>query len=861
MTLSAGTRLGPYEVGAPLGAGGMGEVYRARDTRLGRDVAVKVLPPQFASDADRLRRFEQEARAAGALSHPNVLAVHDIGQHDGVPYVVSELLEGETLRHRLGGTPMAARRAVDYGAQMAAGLAAAHDRGIVHRDLKPENVFVTKDGRVKLLDFGLAKLAGGSEAAAAGLTGAPTLTVDTEPGAVLGTVGYMAPEQVRGRSVDHRADIFSFGAILYEMLSGRRAFRGDSAVETMNAILKEDPPEVSTLQPQVPPALDRIVRHCLEKSPEERFQSARDLAFDLTALSETSGAGSGVAVSPVSRRSGIRRGGLALVGLGLLGAAALGYLAGTGGAGEAQLPSFRTLTFRRGWVLGARFIPGGDGVVYSAAWEGAPAAVFTARAAHAESQPLDFGDADVLAISPTGEVALLLERRFTAGWMSEGTLARVPLTGSGLRRLSERVQDADWTPEGELVAARYEGIRSRLEWPLGRVLIEASGWFSHPRVSPRGDRVAVLEHPSIGDDSGDLVLVDRDGERTVLVDAWGSIQGLAWHPDGDALWVSGMRDSAPITALITTRGEERLALRTPGNCLVQDAAPGRLLLNVGSARREILVAREGEPHERNLSWHDWSFPLALSGDGESLLFGEQARAGGGTGQIYLRRLDGSPAVHLGPGIGCDLSRDGKWVLAGCETDPVGLRLLPTGVGTPRPLDTSWLASRAWGALSADGRQVLLTGRDSAGTQRTYLIDVESGAHRPLGPEGYALGRARRPVSPDGRSVLLARDNDVIAQPLAGGDPTRLPGFQPAEQLLGWSADGLRLYSLLRENSGVRVWRVDTATGARELMREIHPSDPTGVNFVGPAFVGPDDRTLVYSVRRTLYDLYQVEGLP
>jgi serine/threonine-protein kinase len=288
MTLAAGTCLGPYEILAPIGAGGMGEVYRAKDTRLGREVAVKVLPASFSQDADRLRRFEQEARAVSALNHPNILTIHDVGQHDGAPYVVTELLEGETLRGRLAAGALSPRRALELALQVAHGLAAAHERGIVHRDLKPENVFVTRDGRVKILDFGLAKL---TEPTGSGSqTNLPTAAPATDPGVVLGTLGYMSPEQVRGKASDARSDIFAFGAMLYEMLSGRRAFHGDTAADTMSAILTKDAPELSATNRNVSPGLDRVVRHCLEKDPERRFHSAHDLAFDLEALSDASGA-------------------------------------------------------------------------------------------------------------------------------------------------------------------------------------------------------------------------------------------------------------------------------------------------------------------------------------------------------------------------------------------------------------------------------------------------------------------------------------------------------------------------------------------------------------------------------------------
>ena len=298
MALTSGTKLGPYQIESLIGAGGMGEVYRAHDSRLDRTVAIKVLPESFSADRERLQRFSQEARAAAALNHPNILSIFDIGEESRAPYVVSELLEGETLRERVRNGALPVRRVVDYAIQVARGLAAAHEKGIVHRDLKPENLFLTNDGRVKILDFGLAKLMrpepgpGGD---------APTVQVATETGLVMGTAGYMSPEQVRGKPADHRSDIFSFGAILYEMISGKRAFHGESAADTMSAILKEEVPELSETARNVPPGLDRIVRHCLEKQPAQRFQSAGDLAFDLEALTELSAGGKSGAQAVVAR--------------------------------------------------------------------------------------------------------------------------------------------------------------------------------------------------------------------------------------------------------------------------------------------------------------------------------------------------------------------------------------------------------------------------------------------------------------------------------------------------------------------------------------------------------------------------------
>jgi eukaryotic-like serine/threonine-protein kinase len=343
MAMAVGTKLGAYELGGLLGAGGMGEVYRARDPRLQREVAVKVLPASFASDTERLRRFELEARAAAALNHPNILAVYDIGTQDGTPYIVSELLEGETLRERLRGGPSPIRKAMDYAQQIARGLAAAHDKGIVHRDLKPENIFITHDGRVKILDFGLAKLTRPEP----GLDG-QTQSINSDAGTVLGTVGYMSPEQVRGTPADARSDLFSFGAILYEMLSGKRAFQGETMADTMSAILHNEPPELTETNLAMPPTLERLVRHCPEKKAAERFQSARDVAFDLdTLISASSTSKSGAeAVQTKDRAADSRRKLFRLAGMLALAVA----LVGLGGWLERRKsasppPGYQQITF------------------------------------------------------------------------------------------------------------------------------------------------------------------------------------------------------------------------------------------------------------------------------------------------------------------------------------------------------------------------------------------------------------------------------------------------------------------------------------------------------------------------------------
>ncbi|HLL75094.1 MAG TPA: protein kinase [Pyrinomonadaceae bacterium] len=453
MALSPNTRLGRYEIRSLLGEGGMGEVYLARDPKIGRDVAIKVLPAQFSADAERLARFEQEACAAGALNHPNVLAVHDVGQHDGAPFVVSELLEGETLREKLRGAPLPQRKAVDYASQIARGLAAAHERGIVHRDLKPENIFITSDGRAKILDFGLAKLMQGDGRQSQ--TEIPTRRLDTNPGAVMGTVGYMAPEQVRGRKVDHRADIFSFGAVLYEMLTGRRAFRGESAADTLSAVLREDPPALSESNRNVAPALERLVLHCLEKDPAARFHSANDLAFALEALSgATALSGEQATTTHAPAGRGVRR--RELIAWGVAGAALLAA------ALALVLPPLRRAP-QEAPAAATRFLitQPGEGDVAGApviSPDGRRVVLVVRDAAGKQSlwlRPLDALDAHQLAGTEAGGLPFWSPDGRSIGFIAAGKLKKIDVSGGPAQTLSDAISvGGTWNREGVILFSR-----------------------------------------------------------------------------------------------------------------------------------------------------------------------------------------------------------------------------------------------------------------------------------------------------------------------------------------------------------------------------------------------------------------------
>jgi Tol biopolymer transport system component len=666
----------------------MGEVYRARDERLGREVAVKVLHAESSADPERLRRFEQEARAAGALNHPNVLVVFDTGQHEGAPFVVFELLEGETLGARLARKALSPPKALDYAIQIARGLAAAHEKGIVHRDLKPDNLFLTRDGHVKILDFGLAKLRPPLDPGEVGLD-TPTASVLTGEGKVLGTVGYMSPEQIRRSPVDHRSDIFSFGSVLYEMLAGQRAFRGETPAETMTAILKMDPPPLAEANGKIPVTFERIVRHCLEKRPDDRFQSALDLVFDLESVAAAS---SGIALEGAAAKRSRRQL------LPLLAAAGLGGAVALGGAllnwPSAAEPVFKQVTFRRGNIAEARFAPDGQTIVYGAAVEGRHNRLFSARLGSAEVRPLDLPEGDIAGITASGEMAVILSRSYWA--RVPGTLARVSLAGGAPRELLEQVSMADWGPDGtSLAVVRHDGPKPRLEFPIGKVLYVGDSWLRNPRVSPKGDLVAFRADE--GEDCK-IKVVDLSGKATTLATAACAL-GLAWSPSGEEVWFTEWE----IIRAVTLGGRQRVLTRFPGPPTLNDvSADGRALVTTGQWYNGLVFAGPGDTKERDLAWFEFATLGALSRDGRFLLFSDR---GSGTGppypvQTYLRRTDGTPAVRLGEGQAVSLSPDGKWGISVvgpgiAGTRPVGgtrrCLLLPTGYpGDPDligPFDT------------------------------------------------------------------------------------------------------------------------------------------------------------------------------
>jgi Tol biopolymer transport system component len=850
----------------------MAEVYRARDTRLGREIALKVMNEVFSRDPELIRRFEQEARLAGSLNHPNLVAVHDVGVHEGAPYLVTELLEGESLRKRLSRGRITTNTALEWASEMASGLAVAHARGVIHRDVKPDNVFVTSEGKVKLLDFGIAKLA-----AAAHPSGPHGLLDETltpggasgevsATGALLGTPGYMSPEQVRGEPVDPRTDLFALGAVLYEMLSGRRAFEGATALESGSQVLQSDP---NPLPPDVPAAVAQVVKRCLEKEPARRFQSASDFAFALDLLRGPSAAlpPEEMPRGPVrnSRQLLVRAGAVALVSAVLV-AGAVMLRRAPSGTRHPPLPPFEVLTLRWGSILGARFLPDGR-VAFSAAFEGRPEEVFVQPLGSLIPQPLSLAETSLLAASASGELAVRVRPRLGVGWIPEGTLARVPSVGGIPRDLAEGVQFADWSPGGELAIVRRSGTRQVLEFPIGHVLFESSGWISNPRFSPSGAQIAFLDHPIRDDDMGVVMLTNLDGGTRALSTRWPTTSGLSWSPDGQEIWFAGGIERRNTLVAIGLDGTSRELYRSPIDITIDDLArDGRVLVHEGIQRGEVEY-RGADGVQTLLSWTDHNGPLrALTADGRLLFTAYQPirdAAGLSISETLFRRADGSPAQILSEGTALDLSPDERWALVG-SVDKKKIEVIPTGVGRPRALDLHGLEFLSRGVRwFPDGKSVLLAGR-SPDTAQFHLYQLSEGrslkkvSNVPVGADGFLQ------VSPDGRfAAFLDEDAGALVLSLRDGTSRAVP--RVGTELLipeGWSGPG-QLWMLLGAGSRQaqnRLLRIELESGRVLERRMITPSDPGGAGPIRDVVFSRDGRTTAYSYVRSIDTLYVSRGL-
>jgi eukaryotic-like serine/threonine-protein kinase len=894
LPLQAGTKLGPYEIVSLVGAGGMGEVYKARDARLGRDVAIKILPAAITNEGERLKRFEQEARSVAALNHPNILTIYEINTHAGSPYLVSELLEGGTLQSRLREGALPLRKALEIAVHAAHGVAAAHEKNIVHRDLKPANILLTADGRVKILDFGLAKLTqpdvpvGSQTQTNADATMTQMLATPpsnagpvTEEGVVLGTMGYMSPEQVRGKPADGRSDIFALGTILYEMLSGHRAFQRDSSADTMAAILKEDPPELSGEGKPIPPAVDRVVRHALEKNPAERFQSARDFAFDLESLSGVSSSSSATASAAAAQAraqaeiQAREQAAANSMGKKLGAVIAAVALASVVGATtwliarqsiHATPPKFTRLTFKRGYIVSALFMPAAQSVLYSASWDGAPIELYEQRLGSPEARSVGLpSQTQILSISSTGELAVLISQRVAGPFQYVGTLAEVGSSGSAPREIAEGISAADWSSDGkQLAIVRYSPASEVLEYPIGKVVYKTNGWVGDPRISPDGQHIAFVDHEDASDDGGSIAIVDLAGNKKLLTSRYSSARGLAWHDD-EIYFTATATGSARALFAVSLAGSQRAVAASPGSMNLNDVAKdGRVLFNQSDERIEMaVVGTHDNAPPRAMGWLDWALASDITPDGKMIVFGESGEGAGANYGVYIRKTDGSPAVRLGDGGSGAISPDGKWV---ATPDAAGtansVSILPVGAGEPRHLTDAAMTGLNvnW---TVDSKSVLYVHLEQDGQRRVYRESIDGTDRKPVTPAGESFAPARGAVSPDGKFLIARRLSDhaeVLIALDGSGAIQVVPGIDATEVARHWSSDGKSIYIQNRGNlqTGSQVIKFDVATGKREAIKTILPADLAGYAGNDGQLVSADGSTIVFSYTRILSTLYTLE---
>jgi tRNA A-37 threonylcarbamoyl transferase component Bud32/Tol biopolymer transport system component len=878
MTLTAGTRLGPYEIMAPLGAGGMGEVYRAKDTRLGRDVAIKVLPTKFSSNPELRERFEREARAISSLNHARICTLHDVGHQDGVDFLVMEYLEGESLAEKLRKGALPLRETLKIGMEVCEALDVAHRAGIVHRDLKPANIMLTKSG-AKLMDFGLAKAsatAGSASrnapllSAAETISGPSPMSPLTGAGQVIGTIQYMSPEQIEGKEADARSDVFALGAVLYEMATGQRPFEGKSQISVASAILEKDPTPIRQLQPLTPRAFERVVSTCLQKNPDERFQSARDIRLELRWIAENPIAETPAAGTKPSELSAAQKS-LRLLPWALAASLAIAVAAGAWlyhhNAGRAVMPAYRQVTFERGFVYAARFAPDERSVVYSASWEGQPLQVYLTHPGSPESRALNLLNSTLFAASEK-DLAISIGCRNRYIGDCQGTLALVPISGGAPREIAEEVVAADWTSDGsDMAIVRHSEGKYRVEYPRGKVIHESSKPLGFVRIAPDGKSLAFAQYVGEWGDAGQVFVLDRNGKELTHSQMYVSLEGVAWPPSSEEVWLAGTTDTGWADAIFALRmnGQEHVVLRLPGMLRLHDISrDGAVLLSKDVWRSDLMYRGANDKSERKLSWLDYAQARDITDDGKLVSFADWGQAAGTSALAFVRSTDGSPAVKLGTWDEPVLSPDGTRVLA-VEGITVGTgkpSVVPIGVGEIKKFEVGEIQDVQSMGWMPDGKSFYYGADDGHGF-RMYLQDLAGGKPRAVTPvisvKSYYF--ETHLASPDGK-FLFVRDTSGNAKlfPVAGGPPQDVAGWMPDDVWITWAKDGKQAYVFHDEQSSANVYRLDVTTGKRGFVAKLAPADTAGVTSISSVLYTPDGKAYAYSGTQELSELFIVDGV-
>jgi hypothetical protein len=842
-----GSMIGTYQVIRPLSAGGNAQVLVAWDSSLHREVALKILSGWAVSDPDQLVRIQREARVLAQLNHPNILRVIDLVRWQSQPVLVTELLEGRTLRAVLSEGPLLLATAVELAFQVASALDVVHRKGIIHRDIKPENLFLTTEGSCKLLDFGLAKALGEEEGHIL------EETFQTTAGLLQGTVGYLSPEQIGGRPVDGRSDIYALGLVLWELAKGKPPGKGRTALERQINVMKDGPGQLGS---GYPAALEALLHCCLEVEPEHRYPDAGALMSALLELKSDPGAGTGGAAAKTAstRRIWPRR--ALLVGLVIAGAL-LGAGAWAHWAKKAEPPTFRRITFQRGNILRARFGPGGTSVFAGAALDGREPGIYRIGLEGGEVRSLGLRGADILSVSPSGELAVLIKDRFQASTFGSGTLARVLPGQDSTRLILDDVTGADWDLEGKdlAVTRRLPDGAYVLEYPVGQELFRSLIPLATPRFAPNGKTLAFMGTSPFFT----LFVREPNGQvRALLERLQASDPFMAWMPDGRELILSGNThpDWMPPLLAVDLKGRTRHLARFPMRALLHDvAADGRILFEREFFRLDMIW--DDAAGEHDCSWLDGSQVAALDAGRRRILFSEVFEAVGLRPEVHLRDLAVEVPQRLGFGVAQDLSSDGTWALALADDPDPRLRLFPTGKGVTRDFPLN-----GWVPLEARFRpghaEALVIARSAKGSANLLLLDLTNGRARPLPVADPAF----LVPAPDGRRVALRTiAGRLVVLDLEENTVKEVGELPAGNELLGWTPDGQSVFFVEIGRWPIRVERIALRDGRRTFVRELGTKGGSAPARVDRVRMSPNGKAVAYSLLRiTLSDLLVAQGL-